>query len=104
MEGEEYYFIGKVKIRSKNLIHIGSFLNKEKMPKKIILTVKVGHEIIEILDADKFPFGAGQALDKKGRVTLPNWLIEELKGHEELFVMAKKDGGLFLSVKTGSIL
>ena len=100
------YITGKAKIDSQGRINVGNLFQQGKMPSQIILVVDVEQEQILILDAGEKDYGFGgipQKIDSKNRLIIPKWILEEIGGYKEVFLV-DEDGEKYISVKTGNIL
>ena len=99
------YIVGKAKVDKQGRINVNGLFRQDKMPKQVVIAIDVENEMIEVFlnENEAQDFGVVQTIDAKSRLSLPNWLREEIGENKELFLII--DGNKkYISIKTGNVL
>ena len=97
------YIVGAADILSGGRIKITGLFRKHV--DQVCLVIDVETEMILVLPTQDnvHNFGAVQTIDDKNRLTIPKWMLQELKNCTRLLFVVDGDNH-YLSPKTGPIL
>ena len=96
------YIIGKTKLDDQGRANISSFY--QDRPEKVVLFIDVNMVMIEVIGADESIVSAAgkrSKLDEKGRVVLPDWIVDEVGEDAVLYLVLDDDGRRYLLPKVG---
>lgn len=96
------YIVGKSKLDDQGRVNISSFYRDK--PEKVVIFIDVNMVMIEVIGADELivsAVGKPSKLDEKGRVVLPDWIIDEIGEDAVLYLILDDDGRRYLSPKVG---